>query len=110
MQTRVSKGLVDRTELAKDTKSGPQGYDATATQMKHQEMNRLHPKKLLLTKWTAVKPIEKNKHFLVSKVIEPELPETAIEWVELEAVYSKVQTRLAWRDLRDASQWRQGWV
>lgn len=75
-----------------------------------EQMNALHPKKLLLTKWTAVKPIAKNKHFLVLKVIEPELPEAAIEWVELEAVYSKAQTRIAWRDLRDATQWKQGWV
>lgn len=73
-------------------------------------MNALHPKKLMLTKWTAVKPIAKNKHFLVCKVIEPELPGAAVEWVELEAVYSKNQIRLAWRELRDASQWRQGWV
>ena len=65
-------------------------------------MNALHPKKLLLTKWTAVKSIDKNKHFLVLKVIEPELPETVVEWVELEAVYSKQLIRLAWRDLRDA--------
>jgi tryptophan-rich hypothetical protein len=73
-------------------------------------VNALHPKKLLLTKWTAVKPIAKNKHFLVSMVIEPELPGAAIEWVELEAVYSKSQIRLAWRDLRDVTQWKQGWV
>jgi tryptophan-rich hypothetical protein len=73
-------------------------------------MTSLHPKKLLLTKWTAVKPIAKNKHFLVAKVIEPELLGAAIEWVELEAVYSKSQIRLAWRDLRDDSQWKQGWV
>jgi hypothetical protein len=37
-------------------------------------MNPLNPKKLLLTKWTAVKPIAKQKHFLVSRVIEPDLP------------------------------------
>jgi len=73
-------------------------------------MNSLHPKKLLLTKWTAVKPIDKNKHFLVSKVIEPELPEGAIEWLELEAVYSKKLLRMRWRDLRDVTQWLQGWV
>jgi tryptophan-rich hypothetical protein len=73
-------------------------------------MTSLHPKKLLLTKWTAVKPIAKNKHFLASKVIEPELPGAAVEWVELEAVYSKSQIRLAWRNLRDATQWKQGWV
>ena len=73
-------------------------------------MNLLHPKKLLLTKWTAVKPVFRNKHFLVSKVIAPELPEVAIEWVELEAVYSKAVTRIDWRELRDDTLWRQGWV
>ena len=73
-------------------------------------MNLLHPKKLLLTKWTAVKPVCRNKHFLVSKVIAPELPEVAIEWVELEAVYSKTMTRIDWRELRDETLWRQGWV
>ena len=73
-------------------------------------MNLLHPKKLLLTKWTAVKPVSRNKHFLVSKVIAPELPEVAIEWVELEAVYSKAVTRIDWRELRDDTLWRQGWV
>ena len=73
-------------------------------------MNLLHPKKLLLTKWTAVKPVSRNKHFLVSKVIAPELPEVAIEWVELEAVYSKAVTRIDWRELRDETLWRQGWV
>jgi tryptophan-rich hypothetical protein len=74
------------------------------------KLNSLHPKKLLLTKWTAVNPISKNKHFLVSRVIEPEPPDVVTEWIELEAVYSKSQILLAWRDLRDTSQWKQGWV
>ena len=73
-------------------------------------MNPLNPKKLLLTKWTAVKPVAKNKHFLVSKVIAPEPPSEVIEWVELEAVYSKAVMQVNWRELRDVTQWRQGWV
>jgi tryptophan-rich hypothetical protein len=73
-------------------------------------VNPLHPKKLLSTKWTAVNPVSRNKHFLVSKVITPELPEAAIKWVELEAVYSKAVTRIDWRELRDETLWRQGWV
>ena len=73
-------------------------------------INPLHPKKLLLTKWTAVQPMDKNKHFLVSKVMQPEPPALAIEWVELEAVYSKAVTRLPWQALRDPARWRQGWV
>ena len=72
--------------------------------------NPLHPKKLLLTKSTAVKPVAKNKHFLVSKVIKPEPPSVKIEWVELEAVHSKAGIRIDWRLLRAQGVWRQGWV
>jgi tryptophan-rich hypothetical protein len=73
-------------------------------------MNPLNPKKLLLTKWTAVTPIAKQKHFLVNKVIKPELPTDPIEWVEIEAVFSKATQTIQWRDLQDDSIWRQGWV
>jgi tryptophan-rich hypothetical protein len=73
-------------------------------------MNQIQPKKLLLSKWTAVQPIAKEKHFLVSKIVFPELPATKIEFVELEAVHSKVTRRIAWRELRDQTTWRQGWV
>ena len=73
-------------------------------------MNRLSPKKLLLTKWTAVQPIAKQKHFLVSKVIAPELPSEKIEFVEIEAVYSKKTAVIAWRDLTNNQIWLQGWV
>ena len=71
-------------------------------------MNPLNPKKLLLTKWTAVTPIAKQKHFLVNKVIKPELPTDPIEWVEIEAVFSKATQTIQWRDLQDDSIWRQG--
>ena len=107
-------------------------------------MNPLHPKKLLLTKWTAVQPIARQKHFVVTKVLDPETldatgedaatesanpsrcglesgpkaagkprkaPHSAkIEWIEIEAVYSGKVRRIAWRDLRDTNQWRQGWI
>ena len=73
-------------------------------------MNPLNPKKLLLTKWTAVKPVAKQKHFLVRKVIQPEQPTEPIEQVEIESVFSKATQTIAWRDLQDDSVWRQGWV
>ena len=73
-------------------------------------MNPQNPKKLLLTKWTAVKPIAKQKHFLVSRVIEPELITDPVVSVEIEAVFSKATQVIAWRELQDDSVWRQGWV
>jgi tryptophan-rich hypothetical protein len=66
-------------------------------------MNPVHPKKLLLTKWTAVKPVAKQKHFLVSRVIQPELPTDPIERVEIESVFSKAVQEIAWRALQDDS-------
>jgi tryptophan-rich hypothetical protein len=73
-------------------------------------MNALNPKKLLLTKWTAVTPVAKQKHFLVSRVIQPPLPNDPFEWVEIEAVFSKATLIIPWRDLQNDSVWRQGWV
>ena len=73
-------------------------------------MNALHPKKLLLTKWTAVKPTAKEKHFLVTKVIMPDAPDEKIEWIDIEAAFTKASRRILWRELRDQTLWRQGWV
>jgi tryptophan-rich hypothetical protein len=73
-------------------------------------MNPLHPKKLLLTKWTSVQVVAKQKHFLVSHVILPDDPAGKIEWIEIESVYSQEKRRIGWRELQDRSLWRQGWV
>lgn len=73
-------------------------------------MTVLNPKKLLLSKWTAVQPVARQKHFLVTRVIEPEPPGSPVEWVEIEAVYSKKVRRIRWRELKDEAAWRQGWV
>ena len=72
--------------------------------------NPVQPKKLLLSKWTAVQPQQREKHFLVREVELPEPPSAPVQWVLLEAVHAGRVQRLAWRELRDASQWRQGWV
>jgi tryptophan-rich hypothetical protein len=73
-------------------------------------MNPIHPKKLLLSKWTAVHPVAKQKHFVVTKVIEPDEPDAKVEWVDIEAVHSGRVARIAWRQLRNIAVWRQGWV
>ena len=71
---------------------------------------KISPKKLLLTKWTAVTPHARQKHFLVSRVIQPDLPDAPIELVELEAVFSKAVQVIPWRELQNPDIWRQGWV
>ena len=72
--------------------------------------NTLSPKKLLHTKWTAVVPRNKEKHFLVTKVIEPIPPGSPVVSIEIEAVHSKRTRVIAWRELKDALQWRRGWI
>lgn len=72
--------------------------------------NTLSPKKLLHTKWTAVTPHNKEKHFLVTKVIEPIPPGSPVVSIEIEAVHSKRVEVIAWRELKNALQWRRGWV
>lgn len=72
--------------------------------------NPISPKKLLLSKWTAVTPRHKERHFIVTRVLLPEPPATRIEQVELEAVHSRRCVLLHWRELGDAAVWRRGWV
>ena len=67
-------------------------------------------KKLLLSKWTAVTPVNREKHFLVARVFEPEVAGAAITLIEIESVYSKRVTAIDWRDLTDQSRWTRGWV
>ncbi|WP_297722929.1 TIGR02450 family Trp-rich protein [Limnohabitans sp. Rim8] len=52
----------------------------------------------------------KQKHFLVSRVIKPELSTDPIGLVEIEAVFSKATQIIVWRELQNDTAWRQGWV
>ena len=79
-------------------------------QVKRSGSNALSPKKLLHTKWTAVTPRNKEKHFLVIRVVEPEPPGSPVVSVEIEAVHSRRSRIIEWRELRDNTKWRQGWV
>lgn len=76
----------------------------------HTTKRTLNPHKLLHSKWTAVTPSQKEKHFMVTQVIIPD-PETRIVTaIELEAVITKRTQQLPWRDLLDTACWRQGWL
>lgn len=70
-------------------------------------MNKINPKKLLNSKWTAVNPEKKEKHFLVSEVEFDE--EGVVVSCCIEAVMSKRLIPINWRDLKDESNWTHGW-
>ncbi|MDP2006302.1 MAG: TIGR02450 family Trp-rich protein [Rubrivivax sp.] len=74
---------------------------------------RLNPKKLLLSKWTAVHPQRKEKHFIVTQLLQPEpasVPPLPCVDIVIEAVHSRQARTIAWRELTDLTRWRQGWV
>ena len=70
-------------------------------------LNRISPKKLLHSKWTAVRPVRREKHFVVIKVRRDDAG--IVTSCVLEAVHSRRETELDWRDLKDAERWRVGW-
>jgi tryptophan-rich hypothetical protein len=70
-------------------------------------MNRINPRKLLLSKWTAAHPQNREKHFLVTELIRDE--EGTVLEVELQAVLTQRSERLDWQVLRDAEHWLLGW-
>lgn len=62
-----------------------------------------------MSKWTAVNPRNKEKHFLVTQVMPPLPPLLQIEAVTLEAVNSGRSLVLPWRELSNPLVWLQGW-
>ena len=70
-------------------------------------MNKISPKKLLNSKWTAVVPLNTEKHFIITEVEYDE--DKAVVSCLIEAIMSKRTTNIQWRDLKDTAQWVQGW-
>ncbi|GLH17837.1 tryptophan-rich conserved hypothetical protein [Pseudomonas sp. B10] len=70
-------------------------------------MNRINPRKLLLSKWTAAHPQNREKHFLVTELIRDE--EGTVLEVELQAVLTQRSERLDWQVLKDSEHWLLGW-
>ncbi|MEH6455966.1 MAG: TIGR02450 family Trp-rich protein [Cocleimonas sp.] len=70
-------------------------------------INRFNPKKLHLSKWTAVSPERKERHFIVSELIKNEDDE--IIACNLEAVINKNVYEMDWAELKNKEIWLMGW-
>lgn len=70
-------------------------------------MNQINPAKLLNSKWTAVKPLNREKHFLVSEIEFDE--EGLVVLCKLEAVLSNKEYTIEWVELKNQDKWLQGW-
>ncbi|HAS6378084.1 TPA: TIGR02450 family Trp-rich protein [Vibrio vulnificus] len=70
-------------------------------------MNRINPAKLYNSKWTAVSPFNREKHFLLSEVEFDE--DGSVLVCKVEAVLSNKEYSINWVELKDQSKWLQGW-
>jgi tryptophan-rich hypothetical protein len=61
----------------------------------------------LNSKWTAVMPLNKEKHFIIIEVEYDEDGAVMSCWIE--AIMSKRSVQIKWRNLKDTEQWVQGW-
>ncbi len=71
-------------------------------------MNQIIPKKLLNSKWTAINPVNKEKHFLITEL---EFDEQGnVVHCLIEAVISNRSESIEWQALKNNGKWLQGWI
>lgn len=70
-------------------------------------MNQVNPKKLLNSKWTAVVPKNKEKHFVIESCSYHS--PSKLDKVHMHAILTGEVYKIAWRDLKDSAVWRIGW-
>ncbi len=70
-------------------------------------MNQINPKKLMSSKWTAVKPANRQKHFIVVAVKFNK--QGQVNYCELAAIMTKTNKVIDWKILKNSEQWLPGW-
>ena len=71
--------------------------------------NPVNRVKLPGSKWTAVRPENREKHFIVRGWVRDADGQPTDE-VEIVAILTRVVRVLRWRELEDWDRWRIGWV
>lgn len=75
--------------------------------MKNSALNQINPQKLLGSKWTKTQPVNKEKHFIVTKVKKNE--DQVVITCLIEAVINNSEYELEWQCLKNSSIWLPGW-
>jgi tryptophan-rich hypothetical protein len=70
-------------------------------------MNKINPKALLHSKWTKVTVNNKEKHFIITEITFDELQK--VNHCLIEALMTKNQYLIDWRQLKNPDVWRIGW-
>jgi len=70
-------------------------------------MHSINPKKLSHSKWTATQPKNKEKHFIITEVEFDD--DDRVTRCSMQAVLTKREFEIDWRDLKQLAAWQQGW-
>ncbi len=70
--------------------------------------NPVNRKKLPNSKWTAVSPVDREKHFLVVDWVRDD-DGAPTDRLVIEAVLTQRLREIHWRELEDSRSWRVGW-
>ena len=76
--------------------------------MTDSERNPVNRRKIAGSKWTAVRPVDREKHFVVVDWVRDELG-APTDQIEIEAVLTGSVRRMHWRELEDPARWAIGW-
>ncbi|KXW55338.1 TIGR02450 family Trp-rich protein [Ferrovum sp. PN-J185] len=71
--------------------------------------NNINSKKLLLSKWTAVYPTNKEKHHMVIQVIYIDKDHLIPDKIVMEALINHRQWQMDWQELKNTDNWLPGW-
>lgn len=77
-------------------------------QLNKPAVNQINPDKLMLSKWTAVVPQGKEKHFLLIRVKADE--QSIVVTCVIEAVLTHREYEMDWQELKDNTRWLAGWL
>jgi len=70
--------------------------------------NPVNRKKLPNSKWTAVRPVHREKHFIVLDWVRND-DGTPTERLVIEAVLTNRVREIHWRELENPQSWKVGW-
>ena len=76
--------------------------------MTQQGRNPVNRKKLPMSKWTAVSPVDREKHFLVVDWVRDD-EGAPTDRLVIEAVLTQRMREIHWRELENSRSWRVGW-
>jgi tryptophan-rich hypothetical protein len=71
--------------------------------------NPVNHKKLPNSKWTAVRPVDREKHFIVLDWVRDD-DGAPTDHLFIEAVLTNRTRRIHWRELERPESWRVGWL